>query len=305
MDATAITLYIAAMSYFDGIEFLLWDDIPRYRWFIDMRFERHYGLQFHYAGRLVYAMGTRRLQTLDGPCAWLTGPGPRYRYGAPEGETRHHVFVQFFGPRTRHMLAGGLLELPPQPVRIADAERFYDTMKELQEAIGPTRHYMSGSPLPYQMTRDGKFHLRGSVSDPDLATNLLEKLLLLLIKQPVVSTDSPLDRKLKALAQRIKEHPTDDWSYDTEARALGLSTRHFRRRFMAVNRIPMGRLVRNFRLEWAAWQLRTTDTAIKTLAEKVGATDVYHFTHLFSERFQLAPGRYRAAFRSRQVSTPV
>jgi len=296
MDTLSIVLYLVSMSYFDGIEFLLWDDIPAYDSMVDQRFRGYYALQFNYSGRLAYAIDGRRMRTLDGPCAWVTGPGHRYRYGAPAGDTRHHMFVAFIGRRTKCWQAGGLLHLTSRPVRIADPERFRETFKELHDAVGPSRRWAVLHPVrPISLT---DIPASATVVNAQRATNRLETLLLEMIHQPQVSTDPPVDNRFKALARRIKEQPIRAWSYESEAQALGLSPTHFRRRFLAVNRVPMGRFVRQSRLEWAAWQLRATDTPIKSIAEKVGATDVYHFTRMFSQCFQSPPGRYRGIFQS-------
>lgn len=296
MDTTPIGLYFLSMRYFDGIEFTLWDDIADYALFIDRRFYGEYALQFHHSGRFVHAFDQRRRETTDGPCAWLMGPGHRYRYGAPQGESRHHLFVHVVGPRIRHLIAGELLDLPPQPVRLTEPERFHATFRQLCEFIGPGRRY-SSLVRHYRRQDAATFQQIAGVSNADAAVNAFESLLLQITQQPKDPFVPLLDRRLSKLAREIQERPTEDWNPEAEARKLCLSMTHFRRRFRAVNRMPLGRLVRDSRLAWAAWQLRDTDVSIKNIAAEVRATDVYYFTRAFARHYHTPPAHYRRMFR--------
>lgn len=98
-----------------------------------------------------------------------------------------------------------------------------------------------------------------------------------------------------AALSTVHSDPARAWSVTDLARAAGVSRATLTRRFTDhVGTSPAGYLT-GWRLELAAYHLRTSDAPVGTVARRVGYTSEYAFNRAFSRRHGHPPGRYRAA----------
>ncbi len=293
MDGTRVSLYDLSMDYFDGIRFLLWDRQPEYTHTVDRVFATHYGLQYNHGGRIRYAFGDSALRTTEGPHAWVTFPGIRFRYGPDRGGSRFHRYVAFVGPRTEVYRRTGLLPVRSHPalIPITRSERFARDMDRLFDCLGEGLRY-----TPSRTIRKGRLPVGGHPRDLPSAVHMLEGLLLQLHRQPEQPRGGRFDQPMRALAARIRAQPERDWDFRAESRRLSISYAHFRRVFRQTIGTPPGQFVQISRLERAAQLLRNTSAAVQRVAHDVGMPDIYYFTKLFRRHFHTPPARYRKEF---------
>ena len=96
-------------GWFDGMRVIHAAHMPRCNAWIDKRFDGYAVLNFCAAGRLHWEMDGHVPRTLEGPVAWTTWPGPRWRFGLPpHGGTWEHYTIGFAGPRVTAFLRRGL-----------------------------------------------------------------------------------------------------------------------------------------------------------------------------------------------------
>lgn len=288
-----VVLLSWAMKLFAGVKFLVWGDKPDYPDWCDRNFSGYYGIQFHRSGPLQFARGKAPLKLIGKPCAFLSVPGTHYRYGAPAGQSRHHAFVDFTGPRIEKYLREGLItpEMTRQPVVLTDQETFSHTVDRLFTCLG--------ADLCYSVPLDMFKRIRQPIPLPDLemAINLLESLLLQLHRQ--ANQARPEDQSLSAvrgLVEQIRFNPQREWDFEVEARRLNMSRIHLYRLFPRITYCAPGRFLRNCRLARAAQLLKQTNLPIKKIAETCGIPDIYYFSRVFRKYHHTTPNKFRKLF---------
>ena len=260
------------MSYFGGLRFRFHQERPACDAWCRKRFD-YYVLDYAHSGAISFSMDGSRRRRLEGPVAWWTWPGPLFSFGALRGETWHHHFVSFEGPRAARMLRTGLMPARPNPwARPRRPEEFRSQMLELFSYLE--------SPRP----EEGR------------ATHLLEGLLLELQGSGRGESDR-LSGIISELTARLRRDPSLHLDVTSWAERAACSAAHFRRRFRERCGAPPGRFQQALRLERAAERLRSGEAAIKKIAADVGIADVLYFTRLFSRRFGLPPATYRRTHR--------
>ena len=98
--------------------------------------------------------------------------------------------------------------------------------------------------------------------------------------------------------RRVEEIIHDRFRERLEVRYLaaevGVHPAHLGRVFRVHKRIPIATYIRNLRLEWAADQLRTTDSSLSHIALRAGFADQSHFTRSFKRHTGHPPGHFRS-----------
>jgi AraC-like DNA-binding protein len=260
------------MRYFDGVKFGWGDHVPRCSVWIDSTFPDFYALNFAAAGTIYGedAGGARHRWTT--PVAWWTQPGRHYAYGCGRGETWDHFYITLRGPRIRAIFTQGLL--PPGRAWHAVVHRPDEMRLQFLELLELVRLGAGAYPR---------------------AVHLLEGLFLLLHSDPrdVADPTDSRTRRLRLLAEQIRQSPILPWDMNREAAKLGVSAVHFRRLFRQEFGEPGHRYLLHARIDHAARLLRLTERPVKEVAEACGVPDVFYFTRLFSERMGTSPARYR------------
>lgn len=277
MDKTSI-------KYFNGITFMYCGEHPHHKFVENDRyFPDYYGLQYNHAGNMNYARNDSFNVKVNGPYAFITHPNAKFHYGSPEGETRHHLFVSFKGPKVKQFIRQGLMEVnSPQPlVKIWNSEQFYRTFTELISILqAPIRNYPR-------------------------AVLLLEELLLQLQQQSfnIARETNHLGPKLRQLEIAIQQNPNLEWDFQKEADTMGISYPHFRRIFRENNGTsPLNYLIK-WRLKEAASLLLDSEDQISTIAEKCGMPDKFYFSRLFKKYYSLSPLNFRKEFKNHNISS--
>jgi AraC family transcriptional regulator, arabinose operon regulatory protein len=273
MDRISISLCSTLMTWFDGLAFLTWGRARRYANMHERVFADYWGIQYNNAGPLAFALGGDTLERVEGPHAFLTWPGERFRYGSLPGDApRDHAWICFRGPRVARWARAGLLDAARRPTLspVLQPGLFIQGMEEAISCLAsrPARH--------------------------DRAVHALEGLLLQLAEQEAARRrPGRLDAELDALGAAMDAGFGDAWDFDAEARRLCVSSSHFRRLFNERLGCAPGRYLLLRRLERAAGLLRDTDESVRDIAAGLGFCDVYYFTRQFTRRFHLPPARYR------------
>jgi AraC-like DNA-binding protein len=260
------------MNYFSGLRESIHNNLPQCRAWIDREFP-YCAINYAHSGRIWWAMHNEPLRVLTAPVAWWTVPNIRYVYGNFEGESWHHYYVTFQGPRVKKIVEGNLLVSNPQSLHycsIRDAARFRQTMEALQLVLG--QHSIQSA----------------------RATLLLEDLLLQLHEQQAANAPSmPWEQEICALMQRITAAPQKTWDVEQIADGLGVSTVHLRRVFKRVSGMPLQQFVIKSRIDSAAHDLRLTRDPITTIAYRNGFCDLHYFSKLFKKHYGFTPSVYR------------
>ena len=108
---------------------------------------------------------------------------------------------------------------------------------------------------------------------------------------------APAQRTDLADLQRwMVDHPGDDLTVGALAARVGMSPRHFARRFTAECGTTPARYVEDLRLERARHLLATTDLTVDAIARSIGLSGEAVLHRLFRRRLDATPTTYRRHF---------
>ncbi|MGP3975174.1 AraC family transcriptional regulator [Streptomyces sp. 8N114] len=103
------------------------------------------------------------------------------------------------------------------------------------------------------------------------------------------------DPGIAAALHALHDDPAKPWTVEGLGALAGLSRAAFARRFTTlVGRPPLAYLTW-WRMTRAAQLLRTTDTPLRSVAERTGYTSEFAFAKAFKREYGVAPGHYRRA----------
>lgn len=106
------------------------------------------------------------------------------------------------------------------------------------------------------------------------------------------------DRDITRAQQLMEQKYAESISMDDVAWHVGLSPRHFKRRFKsATGETPLSYL-QQIRIEAAKKRLETTDDNINEITWQIGYEDISTFRRLFKKHTALSPKEYRERFMS-------
>jgi transcriptional regulator GlxA family with amidase domain len=108
------------------------------------------------------------------------------------------------------------------------------------------------------------------------------------------SADPPIDPVERA-RRMMTEHPDGAHTTESLGRQVGLSSRHFRRRFLEATGKTPRRFLTEARMQQAAELLRTTTLGIEQVAQTVGYLNFAAFDRMFKRAFGLTPTEWRAS----------
>jgi transcriptional regulator GlxA family with amidase domain len=105
----------------------------------------------------------------------------------------------------------------------------------------------------------------------------------------------------KAL-QLIHERPERSWTLSQLGRSVGLGRSALSARFTRFVGRPVHRYLVAFRMEEAAFMLKSSDVPIAQIAPRVGYRTTTAFSKAFQQHYGLSPGRYRTRKAAADVS---
>ncbi len=258
------------MAIFFDIKFLHWNCIQECKTWISKSFD-YYVLDFAESGTLKFSMDDSPPETLTGPVAWLTFPGPHFHFGKLNNNDGNwnHRYVAFHGPFADELVKRGIFNQSSPVIPINNPARFKMAFDELLN------------------------YLIKPVLGMDRAGNMLEGLLLQLHEQQQQSQFEQMDNRIKRLVEKIRQCPAQNWNFMLEAKKLSLSYSHFRKLFNAgMNQAPTLFLI-SARMELAASFLKKPELTLTEIAERCGYEDIYYFNKSFKKYYSISPGKYR------------
>jgi len=258
------------MRYFDGVRLMFVNHLPQCDAWVDKRFDGYYVIDYAHQGALLHATEDRAPVHAQGPVAWVTYPGPRFRFGnPPQGKQLRwdHFCAAFRGARVTEWVEQGLFPLDTALFPIVDPVGFRRLFESLR--------------VEFETGTEAR------------SVWLLEGLLLALAEQRLRAERTAGAHLVGGLVEAVQQKPQRVWDFHEEARALGLSYHHLRRLWKTVTgRAPHDYML-HMRLEHAARTLRNEGKAVKVVALEGGFTDAAYFNRLFVRHYGMAPGRYR------------
>jgi AraC-like DNA-binding protein len=147
--------------------------------------------------------------------------------------------------------------------------------------------------------------LRADYTEPgpgaEAGRSALTDLMILHILRHLQEAGSPAgwppasDPGIAETLHQIHRRPAHQWTVQRLSEVAGMSRTAFNRRFAdAVGTSPMA-YVTDLRLDTAAQLLRGTDAPLASIARTVGYSTEFAFAAAFRRRYDVAPGRFRAA----------
>ena len=110
-------------------------------------------------------------------------------------------------------------------------------------------------------------------------------------------TESMVHDLIKAVTARLVEGEL--LTNESVAEMSGYTRWHLQREFKRIAGFQLGQFMRNLRLNVASTLLTTTDRSIMDIAIHAGYSEQQTFTRAFSQKFGIAPDKYRKAHRSK------
>lgn len=259
------------MSFYRGLTWISGESIPDYTIWRDKTFKGYFALNYAHKGNIFFAQDEESPHRVEAPVAWLSWPGPRFRYGHQNGETWDHRFITFTGPRVGEWIRSGLF-----PLRKGTA-------------VHPISH-----PEKFRLLFDELLRLvREGAGSYDQAVHTLEGLLLELPSKSTGAGDSLLRKKILYATARLRERPEVHWDFEKMAFESGLSYSHFRREFKKETGSPPNQVLITARLLKAGVLLRDSRLSLLEVSQAVGLDDLNYFCKLFKKHYALTPGTYR------------
>ncbi|WP_129843445.1 AraC family transcriptional regulator [Streptomyces sp. RFCAC02] len=102
------------------------------------------------------------------------------------------------------------------------------------------------------------------------------------------------DPSIAAALRAVHADPARPWTVEELGRQARLSRAAFARRFTRLTGRPPLAYVTWWRLTTAARLLRTGDAPVASIAQRVGYSSPYAFTHAFKRQYGTPPGAYRS-----------
>lgn len=260
------------MKYFDDILFLDGSVIDGCQAQIDRSFPGSYSLEFMRAGRMNYGVDGEACVELTQPCLFWHLPGRRYCYGAVDERGWDHHWVTFRGARARRLMEDGFHALCDQDrLAVVDVDGMAESFRRL---IGSVQR------------RDVVHHA--------LAVAELERILALAHGEGVgLEGQRQGAKRLSALRDRIVASVGDVYDFEAEARWMGMSYSHFRRRFRELTGSSPHQFLIRSRMQQACRLLRDLDRPVKAIGFECGYEEPSDFSRMFKRVVGVSPREYR------------
>jgi AraC-like DNA-binding protein len=243
---------------------------PRAQSHINKYLEGYATIQYMQRGAVELAYDDD-VQILHGAWFWPAYPGPHLRFNAPvEGGHWFHRHLAFQGPLFEEWISLGYWPMracaAPTSRTAAQWGKYMDVMIDLSK--------------------------RGDSWGRRRAINMLEGLLLELCETSVdrQSAESPWLQKVLSLL-RLNQSSLCD--YAQLAREVGLSEGSLRRKFKDATGTSLHAYVLQHRMVEARNMLAETDLPIKTIALRLGYSNVYFFSRQFKQMTGAPPATFR------------
>ncbi|MFA6291874.1 MAG: AraC family transcriptional regulator, partial [Victivallales bacterium] len=236
-----------------NLEFIGFNHVPECDSWVDKYFN-YYVIQYAERGELDLFIDGNPARRLKGPVAWLTFPGPCFKFGRRDGGTWHHRFVSFRGKLPDTYAKNGLFPLSTPVIEISEPVKFTGDFDRLLSRLALSR-------------------------EPVFRTiHMLEELLIQLGEQPrSMREEAKPVKSIRKVASEIENNPLLNLDWRKAAKEAGVSHPHFRRLFHETLKTPPSRFLLLKKLEMSASMLRSGGRKIEEISELCGFYDLYHF----------------------------
>ena len=259
------------MDYFSDLEFVCFGSSKNATGITRDRLFEYYGLQYIRGGEIYVKCEGEAPWLAEGPVLFLTGPEKKITYYTPNGEGREHIYVCFRGERVNRYISGGLMPEIGKMIRITEEKEFMEVMTAIVRQLQKCSRTSYGE-----------------------AVLLLEKALLFSMNQPAPRQAGSFNHKIISdFAQKIAEHPEQEWNVAEEAERHGLSEVHFRRLFRRETGFSPNRYLLEQRIRYAVHLLETTDMLVKEIAFASGFGGEFYFSRQFTKIMKQSPTEFR------------
>ena len=253
----------------DDFEFIGFNRVPECDAWVDKYFS-YYVIQYAERGELNLFIDGNPVKHLKGPVAWLTFPGPYFKFGRRDGGTWHHRFISFKGKIPDSYAISGFFPSSTPVIEISEPMKFTEAFDRLLGKLA--------------FSTEPTFRI----------IHMLEELLIQLGEQPrSLMEETTTVKNIRKIAAKIETDPLLEWDWRKTAKESGISYPHFRRLFHDTFKTPPARFLLLKRLEKSAAMLRSGGGKIEGIAELCGFYDLYHFSKIFRKYYGTAPGQYR------------
>lgn len=266
------------VSYYSGIRIFRFNHAPSYGSVVDTTFTT-WAVNYVHSGRILFSVDGCEPQVLEGPVAFWTWPGPRWRY-EPADESWDHYFISWKGPKAVEWQEGNLHPMTEHGksfCKITDPKGFKKRFESLLALLDQRQ-----------------------LDDPE-AVHELQGLLLRMHSQPKLADQTiGLVLKVRDVIEAVRREPERDWDFVTEAENINCTPVHFRRLWKQETGLTPVRYLQDRRLHLAAKLLRQNELHVDEISYKVGFETPSYFTRLFSRAHEMPPVAYRKAYQSVQ-----
>lgn len=114
------------------------------------------------------------------------------------------------------------------------------------------------------------------------------------IDQPLPKSDE--HDKLSSLIQTLRANLATPHQVSSLAESVGMSSRTFQRRFLAVSGMPVIKWLTQERVSRSCYLLESTDLSIDQISEQVGFSGADTLRYHFRESLAVSPMEYRRRF---------
>ncbi|RMD77591.1 MAG: AraC family transcriptional regulator, partial [Lentisphaerae bacterium] len=251
------------MKYFDDIRLVGGARMPGCRGIVTGRWPGFYSLQFDRRGDLFYQVDDGEVHSFSAPVIYLTHPARSYRFGPRDEGVWDHSWIGFTGPRACRIFEEGFYLLAPRgyifPARPLLYAELIDRMIDVYRRARVDRHFE--------------------------AVICLEQLLGMFMEDAIEqAARSAQWQALRDLADAMQADPFETWDFQHEAKKMGLSHSHFRRRFRDVVGYPPHAYLLFCRMQRAADLLRDSGLTVKEVAALCGYSDLAQFSKTFKSQ---------------------
>lgn len=134
---------------------------------------------------------------------------------------------------------------------------------------------------------------------PRLTRLMVEQLMVKLAEttMPVGTADSPAFATYSRCKAYIEQHWSDIATLEHAARACGVSTAYLCRLFQRFDHQSPYQFLLRLKMGQAVERLLARDTSVRRVAEELGFSDPFHFSHVFKNVLGVSPGQFARSHR--------
>jgi len=177
-------------------------------------------------------------------------------------------------------------------VIIINFEFWKDEEIRLKSMVSPARVGKSTEKLFWKLLSDWQLHGPTVMED---CMSVLYRIYGEFLNATGSSYLSSVSRqRMNSALVYINEHLGDeDLSVPQIARAVHLSESHFRRSFKEAFQLSPIQYINTQRISKAKERIRYSSDSLSSIAEALGYSSVYHFSHVFKKEVGISPGEFR------------